>query len=848
VTPLPLIPHLLFSTRDARPETSAGFNREVVAASPGVPETVRAAFESVADMTGFILRRQELPPVWACRRVEAGRWLVARAVSLGTYRKGNHQLLIHGLCLGAEHLAALDGNPLLLAGPEARAAGFAFEEEHPGERRQLAPKRLDAGFAAGAAALNLARLRRLSEELDAAVTGFPALYDSLLDRGRPTAFATGERPDPGLLEWLLLHLHPADRAELSWHTWYAYDSPRPFDLVGVAASDAAELRRQLRDVELWFADGEGAGTAAGPGLGRHVEALRRRDPHRYALAVDAYYLTLLSGGGPDLRGRSLPALSPRDAALCLRAELGEPLSAEEEERRRWLATRRGKELTHQAADLAEAWQRGAGELAGRLARLRETPLEVSEADRALAAAQAANDLQRWALLALLPAVEPAPGRRQLRALWPRLLPAGGVPRLFALFHRPGDAELAAELLWPWMEALAGAGTDETGPPPWALYLRFLHAAGLSAAGAAAGLEARLDAAPAAERLSGYRELQKACADSGLGDVALRLLFERELPALDGAAFRVRAGDAAGRLLESDGEADELAAGLLAKAGGAEALFASLARWLFEDGASGPRHWRRCRSLLEAARGGLPPGAVPAAADFLATVATSPLGERVAEGLELLARRDLALRDTLFAATLRALHPHLEPGPDDAPAARGVAALVRFRLEVRSAAEEVDRALLDLLLPALVCWPPHGGGSRLRTFVGDLLEHLLDAGRFAGLAVPAAAWHHLLLDEMLLAPAEGSAIDDPRHRAYHLLAWRLWAQEDGVPEPAHRAREVALLRWIDPGGAAGTAGPGWHRSMIETAVPPEHRSHALSFLDAHLPRPAADDPRSEPRWR
>ena len=254
MTTLPPIPQLLFSTRDARPESSAGFNREVVAASPGVPEPVRAAFESVADMTGFILRRAELPPVWAFRRVDAGHWLLARAVSLGTYRKGNHQLLIHGLGLGAEHLDCLDGNPLLLSSPEARAAGFRFEEEHPGERHSLAPQHLDAAFAGTAATMNLERLRRLGDALEPAVAAaFPALFDSVLERGRPTAFATGERPDRRLLEWLLLHLHPADRVELSWHTWYAYDSPRPFDLVGVAASDAAELRRQLRDVEVWSA-------------------------------------------------------------------------------------------------------------------------------------------------------------------------------------------------------------------------------------------------------------------------------------------------------------------------------------------------------------------------------------------------------------------------------------------------------------------------------------------------------------------------------------------------------------------------------------------------------------------
>jgi hypothetical protein len=194
----PPIEHLVFSTRAARPASGTEFNREVVAASPGVTDEARAAFVRLADMTGGVLSGAELPPLWAFRRVGEESWLVVRAVSLGLYRKGHHQLLVHGAVLPRETVDLLDGDPFLLATEEARRAGFRFVEEHPEGRSELEPIVLDPGFAATARRLCVERLERLTEELRAFDPAFPSLFDAALRIGAEAPAAGGE-PRPTAL-------------------------------------------------------------------------------------------------------------------------------------------------------------------------------------------------------------------------------------------------------------------------------------------------------------------------------------------------------------------------------------------------------------------------------------------------------------------------------------------------------------------------------------------------------------------------------------------------------------------------------------------------------------------------
>jgi len=863
--PLDRIAHLLFSTRQARPEGSAGFNREIIAESPGVPAEARAGLDDLADMAGFVLNKPDLPPLWAFRRLGPETWLLVRAVSLGLYRKGNHQLLAHGLVLRRHHLQWLEGNPFLLAAPEAREAGFTFEEEHPDGRRDLEPKRLDPAFAAAAARLNLEHFVALSRDLDRfeLPTAFPALFERLLDREHPTAWVPPpwldpERPDRRFLEWLLLHLHPADRAELAFHTWYAYDRPRRFDLVGVARSDAEELQRHLHgEVAVWEYGSDAS--PADPPLGEKVQVLRRPDAPGYLHAVLNPYLTLLAPRfDPDLLERKLEILTPDQATLCLRHELGEELTADERAEVRELYRRRESDLLHETLRLAEAWERGPEAFAERMALHRELPIEASAEDRQVALGRVREAAERWAVLALLPTAEPPARDEELRAAWAELVPAGTFPRLLSTIEDLERTELAEEILPRWMDALVPAAGPAGTSPPWADHLRFLAARRHPVLPVAAAYERALDGAPDAARLPGYRELQKVAFDLGHPAFAVRVLFQKELPRLPEAARRIRAADGALHLLEvGDG-----AAGLLGAAADdpvvAEGAYGRLAAIFARDSTVDPSRLAACcAALVEVRREPLPDAAVEAAADVLAGLAAE--GGAAAAGVETLAPGP-ELADRLLAATFRAVHGRLDGRGVAAPLAEAVALLVDLRRERPGAGEAADPALLELLPALLILAPPAVAPASLRRQFRAWLEDLLDGGRFPALVERPRTWRHLLLDELLLdppalpdvsgaspsnlVPVGDGAVDDPRRRAYYVLAWRRWeeAVEGGgasgeATRRAHLGAEVGLLRGLAAQGAAAQL------RLLEATAPhrrPEEVETIFRWLPARPPDPGAAD--------
>lgn len=865
-----MIEHLLFSTRAARPASGSEFNREVVAASPGVPEAARAVFVKLADMTGSVLARPELPPLWAFRRLDEESWLVVRAVSLGLYRKGHHQLLVHGVVLPRETVDLLDGDPFLLASDEAAAAGFRFVENHPGGREELDPLALDPGFAGTARRLAVERLERLTEGLRDLDPAFPALFDRVVGTGGserpPVAVAPGS---PAVVEWLLLHLHPADRAEVSFHTRYAYEQAIPFDLVGVAPDEVADLRRRLRgEVEVWTPEAARAPTSDGaePTLGERVRQARERAPGLLPRALESYYLTLLPGRhGTDLRRNPFHPLTPEEAAVCLRAELGLPLGDEEREVVERLSLRGDRSLARHAADLGEAWRRGPAAFEDHLRRLANAADELRRLDLDRMPPIARPE-ERIGLLALLPVLLPAlldesgDGEDRLPALWREVVPPGTIADLLGRLGSPVEAEIGERVVGPWIAGLLRAGGEATAGEAWPDYLRWLGAAGRPVAPVAARVERALDDAPEEAALDGYRRLERVCAEAGLAAFALRILFQREVPRLAPAAAHVRLADGVAWLLRESGEggdpsegADPFLGPALADPASADAVLGALAERLAASDDPEAR-WPRIRRLLEAQpRASLPRAAAPAAGAFVARLARSPLAERAAEALDRLAalgpdgpgsdglvEHRFRFRDEVTTAAAAAIGDafHGRPAATAAGhAARGLAGLLALRLEERPLGEPdrlLDRALLDALLPALVlCGPESDGGARLRTYVDRYLDRLLDLDRLHQVADPAGPWRHLLLDEIEAAPAPDPEAD-PRHRAALHLAWARWTIAAERPDRGARTPATVALARALATSRASRPDSHTHRALLERIVPRPHHPEAHHLLASLLP--------------
>jgi hypothetical protein len=910
---IPPIEHLVFSTREASPEGGTGFNREVVASSLGMPDGARRELARLADMTGPVLARPELPPLWAFRRLDTESWLLARAVSLGLYRKGHHQLLVHGAVLPRELVDRLDGNPFLLATPEARAAGFRFIEEHPGGRSVLSPLTVsdDGGLAAFAWRSNVERLSHLSARFPTLDSVFADLYERavatlLSSRGgdgreslalvAPDSIAAGQAEVAGWIEWLLLHLHPADRAEVAFHTAYAYEQATPFAWIGAAAEDLPGLRRQLRGLATW-SDGETPTPrpADDSTLGDRIRQVRGRAPDLLPRTLETYYLTRVPGShGTDLRKNPFHPLDPDDADLCMRAALDLPLTEKEETRRTVLAYRGDQGLSLHVGELAEAWREGPEAFEAHLGRLaaaaeelrRLAPVEPGDVGRLPVVTRPE---ERFVLLALLSRLLPSgpPGSEEPRLAEHRarlgraVVPASELAAMLALLDTPERRALGERELVPWSDDWldsAGRGDDpgSTTTPAWETWVRWLHRSGRPVAPAAGRIERAILQGPpdgtaeesGERRLTALRRLERACSEVGLDPFALRLLFQREIPRLSPAAARVRWADGVAWLFR-DGEDTTAAAPFLAPAL-ADPELAPVVLDAVADRVLAPPErdrtdphgrWSRARRLLQAQpRETLPAAAAGAAGAFLARLAadaadadTAP--ERLAEMLDALGDLGPAdgpvgdtgpFRDAVLAAAAGRLGATLS-GPGDEPrrsrAVRGLAALLDARLVQRPLGEPepaVDRALLDAALPALVLRGPRDeAGGPLRVAVSRHLGRLLDGERLPdALRVEGAPggtagpWRHLLLDEIAAAPPANPE-DDPRYRAVLDLSWRRWAFESGRPGASPVPPAAVALARVLPFPGASDPGEGWHRRALARAVDSARRADAEHLLTALL---------------
>lgn len=427
------LPQLVFSTRAAEPASGTDFVREIVAATPGLSEAVRGELAGRADLVGTVLQA-DLATGWPLFTVSSltdgggRRWLFARTVPVGRYRKG-HQLLTHALVLDREDLDVLDGNPFLLAGPDgadgvpgangANDGPWPSLDRHPGTPagpgRELPPQ--EVRWPTDPRRENVARLDRLSARLGPGLDPVAGGLLSVLTAGERAVWAVDE-PRRELAEWLLLHLHPADRPEVSLTTWYSHDRPVPYDLALCRPADARAVRSGLRPSVVVVGPAlSGAPHGPGPAL---VD-LRARGADVLDRGLRRYRLTFLERGG------SHPPLTATTAAPALAELRGEEISSEERRSARRLRLRgEADDPTERAVELLadvlrdepERLAESLAEVAGSLA-----PQPAAEIDRLIATRAEAPLEERLACLVLLtatsagrPLATPAGRERAVRRL------------------------------------------------------------------------------------------------------------------------------------------------------------------------------------------------------------------------------------------------------------------------------------------------------------------------------------------------------------------------------------------------------------------------------------------------
>ena len=540
---LPSISNLIFATRAEPPQLGSEFNREVVAESPGIPDDARALFGRCADIT-LKARKNEKLEIFIFRRVRQDLWLFSRAVSLGLYRKGSHQLLVHGLLLKRAHLDAVEGNPFLLG-----RAGI-FSEQHPGENRRLAAIELPDSIAAKARPSNLARFDELAGELDRDAD-FARSYDGLV-RGRAVSRQI-PRPKVDWVEWMLLHLHPHDRAETSFHTWAVDDTAEDYRLS--LAPESEGHRRRTKSSE-----------AASP-LARASERFRReKGPADYLEALDTYLLTYHSK-------RDAIPLKGDQALLAFRKAVGKTLDPKQEEVVEDLFLRGLRRPARAATVLGDFWEKSGFErFSGRFEKLARKYPEVVADQLGELRSLLGGDLRRiWTALELVRRRRSSEiDEQRLLALWRALVPSERCEELLELFPDRAAVDRVQDALKIYigrsverhLASDEGAATSLKKMPYWSVWEDWTarHGAPLTATvGTMEDLVAQHSPDPgvAAGR---YRELAELAHHRGEPVFGYRLTFQRELPELarvGSGAQRQRLEELILRLVGSGFSGDEV---------------------------------------------------------------------------------------------------------------------------------------------------------------------------------------------------------------------------------------------------------------------------------------------------
>lgn len=864
------IPNLVFSTRSPNPASGSDFVREVVAESPGIPDEVRSEFARRADMAGSVLQRPLTHPVYMFCPAGDG-WLFCRAVSLGLYRKGSNQLLVHGLFLGEEHLDTLGCNPLLLADEEIRrTGGVNFLEKHPGSGSVLDKLRLDDRVAPCARRLNDDRLGTSNLHVEDTVLG--AAYEALAGARRVGLKTSTPGPSPA--EAVLLHFHPDDRMELSLHTFYSHTRPLDYRLILLVPEDAAAVRGHFHDLEL-LDHHESAPQLADGSLGDLVVRLHRH-PETYLGTVESNRVTYWSR-------RFRPPLQHQDATLCFRESLGESLTAEERKRLDELATRSDRGgLRYGVKTLTRTWLDHVEDFPRRLVEITGTEYRVSLREvEDILRTPPKSAAESWCLLALLTREDMLEvgedwrtvrmrawellSRENLRSFLQSLSREQTVTATPILLDyvladledigdsRPysGDWEIllkATAHLGPISESTLVRFEDAISSLPAATCLdalerlqQLLREVGHLTRPISEGILSQVAAAialfPADSALEAFERLQKLLFEVGQPGEALRLLFASSLPLLTPEAAQEKARVALGWWLDHGQSLDpEIVPSLGAWGVSAEAL-GLINDWLAgQPPGHEPLALRRVLRMLDALRD-LSPATAAACGGLLSRLALTAYADRIPEVVErllhALPQEVESTREfvgTALAPAAEAVAAALENsvapyGPPWELAA--VAPLLAARNR-NSATGTADLALLRLAVTgrilARLSGPPQGAAKELsrewpaflRSLRGlqFLEERDTEASMHDALSAAVRDCLELLQDELAEAPPE-TAQDDPRYEFFTDLTWWQWSGAEGQPAFDALSAKLRLARtW-----GRFKAQPEWLWQRMEERVPP-----------------------------
>jgi hypothetical protein len=836
------IPQLVFSTRSPRPKSGSDFIPGVVAESPGISAEIRAEFARRASIAGSILQHELRHAVYMFCPVAVDAWLLCRVVSLGLYRMGNNKLLVHGIVLAEEHLEALEGNPLLLDLPEVReGSGLFFRDEHPGSERHLPPLSFDGRITGLCHRLNQERLERLAERKE---DWLSAAYDALTE-GRRVGFAMPS-PEPSLLEALLLHFHPDDRLELSFHTFYSHNRAVDYRLLAVASEDAQVVRGQFRDLRLLNL-GETPPELPAASVGRLAILLRQGSAKAYLETLSEYRLTYWS------RRFVAPSVG-EEPALVLRAGLGELMTPGEMQRLQKLAGRGHHDLRYCITVLAVIWREEPERFTQQLVEIGDTgdPVTLPKLSEILNAPPASME-ERWCLLALLMHDEGllrgVDWKVERRRAWRTLMQPDELPRFLDALNPVQEAASEAILLEYVLESLQSAVGSPPRPSYWETFYAWLVRRGRLESKVLERLETTLAKLGGSLVHDAWPRLQILAYQASLTGEALRLFFLRILPALPSAEAAEKTEAAIRWWLAKGAEHDAVVAPLLGGLKVASEALPILGDWLVDQSAdNGEQAYHRVIGIFKGIKE-LSVDAGPACGYFLSRLALTRLGDRVPavlnKCLQALSDREENHREEFVGAALghaaAALLPVLE-GPchvrDLGRYVQAVASLLEARNGQRATAV-ADAELLHLGVRSRILVEE----VRARQLEKDKVEllrqrwfaflrntrvlELLLTEEFASSAENlkrVEEWLDLLQDEVAAEPPS-QAEEDPRFKLFIHLAWWRWGVDGST---ISRASISAKLRLALVWGQI-PASEEWLRQRMEEVVPRKDWSRAALLL-------------------
>ena len=872
------IPQLVFATRSPEPKSGSDFVRQIVAEQGEVTEEARKEFARRADIAGSVLqmRRDDSSDglrVFTFNRFDKHTWLFSRAISLGIYRKGSHQLLVHGVLLSEEVLDWLGGNPFALDTPSLAELGFRFLDHHPGQRQMLDSLTLDDRVATYAREHNRDRLARIREADDAWLA---AAYDALAVDARAACIARDPRPET--IENLLLHFHPDDRMELSFHTFYTHSRPVDYRLLGVLPSDLSAIRRQFRDLETVDL---GAATPEPRGLGMAACRGRRQHTREYVDLIEEVRLTYLSH-------RRLPPISLQNAAFALERGMpgGMGPSAIEQRRLDELRLRSGGGLGYRIRDLAARWREPArfdravdaaerAELKiGRVELDRFLDENLPLRDHSVELPPDLEDERRWALTALLSSGKAlVPGAADERERWQmvrRILPPARLQALTDGFSAD-QASTAYHILrrLAVADATYGGLTDDADAY-WPAFLIWLRDRGQRLGNGLDMVENALKSRPAAESgPSMWFRLRDVCRNLGEEEEAFRLFLSRGLPLLEPMAAQRAVTDEVELLLRERPEKLVALAASFGQPGVAEATFRCLADRLAGRPDDGVELWGHFRRSMEAANR-LDLGAARELGRLLGELTLLPATSRANVPWAVDRCRELvrdagvgfALEALRFAAQYLDCNERTLATMERSHAIRAITLLLESRGRY-GPANEIDLELMHLAVLGryLAAGMPR---TSTRNIVGRLdqawltLLGLAQRGSLFERAVSVAAarktkkddlppprahsWLCLLQDELEAEPPKIASNNEIKLSAFLDLFWELWSQtsrddpyRDTLASKLDWAVQLGVKKRILRRFSVGKSRDQrqrheiWHQEKIRTRVPPVLRQHARAFL-------------------